>query len=61
MHVAKGDFDLGDLTKEEKKQQKEAEGKYKKFMAHFEKAMEGTLKEVRITSERRSTKARARN
>jgi molecular chaperone HtpG len=50
VHVAKGDLDLGELGKEEKKQQKEAEGKYKKFMGHFEKNLEDTLKEVRVTT-----------
>lgn len=50
VNVAKGDLDLGELGKEEKKQQKEAESKYKKFMGHFEKAMEDTLKEVRVTT-----------
>ncbi len=50
VHVAKGDLDLGELGKEEKKQQKEAEGKYKKFMGHFEKALEDSLKEVRVTT-----------
>jgi len=50
VNVSKGDLDLGELGKEEKKQQKEAEGKYKKFMGHFEKAMEESLKEVRVTT-----------
>jgi molecular chaperone HtpG len=50
VNVAKGDLDLGELGKEEKKQQKEAEGKYKKFMGHFEKVMEDSLKEVRVTT-----------
>ena len=36
LNVAKGDLDLGELTKEEKKTRKEAEGKYKDFMKDFE-------------------------
>ncbi len=50
MNVTKGDLDLGDLTKEEKKDQKEAQGKYKKFMKDFEEKMGEMLKEVRVTT-----------
>ncbi len=50
VNVTKGDLDLGDLTKEEKKDQKQAKGKYKKFMKDFEDKMGEFLKEVRVTS-----------
>jgi molecular chaperone HtpG len=48
--VAKGDLDLGELTKEEKKTRKAAEGKYKDFMKDFEEKAGDMLKEVRVTS-----------
>ncbi|MEO6094691.1 MAG: molecular chaperone HtpG [Fibrobacteria bacterium] len=50
LNVAKGDLDLGELSKEEKKSKKEAEGKYKDFMKDFEDKTGGLLKEVRVTS-----------
>jgi molecular chaperone HtpG len=50
VNVAKGDLDLGELSKEEKKAQKEAEGAYKKFMKDFQDKLGETLKEVRVTS-----------
>jgi molecular chaperone HtpG len=50
VNAAKGDLDLGDLSKEEKKQQKEAKGQYQKFMKDFEEKMSATLKEVRVTT-----------
>jgi molecular chaperone HtpG len=50
LNVAKGDLDLGELTKEEKKTQKQAEGKYKKFMKDFEEKTGDLLKEVRVTT-----------
>ncbi len=50
VNVTKGDLDLGDLTKEEKKEQKEAKGKYKTFMKDFEEKMGDQLKEVRVTT-----------
>ncbi|MDQ3001953.1 MAG: molecular chaperone HtpG [Fibrobacterota bacterium] len=50
LNVAKGDLDLGELSKEEKKSQKEAEGKYKSFMKDFEEKTGDLLKEVRVTS-----------
>jgi molecular chaperone HtpG len=50
LNVAKGDLDLGELSKEEKKSQKEAEGKYKTFMKDFEEKTGDLLKEVRVTS-----------
>lgn len=50
VNAAKGDLDLGDLSREEKKHQKEAQGEYKKFMKDFEEKMSDTLKEVRITT-----------
>ncbi|MDB5048167.1 MAG: heat shock protein Hsp90 [Fibrobacteres bacterium] len=50
LNVAKGDLDLGELTKEEKKSQKQAEGKYKKFMKDFEEKTGDLLKEVRVTT-----------
>ena len=50
VNVTKGDLDLGELSKEEKKGQKEAQGKYKGFMEDFKEKTGDTLKEVRITS-----------
>ncbi len=50
LNVAKGDLDLGELSKEEKKSQKQAEGKYKKFMKDFEEKTGDMLKEVRVTT-----------
>ncbi|MDB5106918.1 MAG: heat shock protein Hsp90 [Fibrobacteres bacterium] len=50
LNVAKGDLDLGELTKEEKKSQKQAEGKYKDFMKDFEEKTGDLLKEVRVTT-----------
>lgn len=50
VNVAKGDLDLGELSKEEKKAQKEAEGAYKKFMKDFQDKLGETLKEVRVTT-----------
>jgi molecular chaperone HtpG len=50
LSVAKGDLDLGELSKEEKKTQKEAEGKYKKFMKDFEEKAGEQIKEVRVTT-----------
>ena len=50
LNVAKGDLDLGELTKEEKKTRKAAEGKYKDFMKDFEEKASDMLKEVRVTS-----------
>ena len=50
LNAAKGDLDLGDLSKDEKKHQKEAKGRYEKFMKDFEEKMSGMLKEVRVTT-----------
>jgi len=50
LNVSKGDLDLGDLSKEEKKAQKEAEGTFKKFMKDFQEKLGDMLKEVRVTS-----------
>ena len=50
VNAAKGDLDLGDLSKDEKKHQKEAQSEYKKFMKDFEEKMSDTLKEVRVTT-----------
>jgi molecular chaperone HtpG len=50
VNVSKGDLDLGELSKEEKKAQKEAEGAYKKFMKDFQDKLGETLKEVRVTT-----------
>jgi molecular chaperone HtpG len=49
-NVAKGDLDLGELSKEEKKAQKEAEGAYKPFMKDFQDKLTDLLKEVRVTT-----------
>ena len=50
LNAAKGDLDLGDLSKDEKKHKKEAQGQYKDFMKDFEEKMAGELKEVRVTT-----------
>jgi molecular chaperone HtpG len=50
VNVSKGDLDLGELSKEEKKAQKEAEGAFKKFMKDFQDKLGDMLKEVRVTS-----------
>jgi molecular chaperone HtpG len=50
VNVAKGDLDLGDLSKEEKETRKEAEGQYKDFMKDFQDKMGEVLKEVRVTT-----------
>ena len=50
VNVAKGDLDLGDLSKEEKQTRKESQSKYKKFMKDFEEKMADQLKEVRVTT-----------
>ncbi len=50
VNVTKGDLDLGDLSKDEKKTQKEAQSKYKTFMKDFEEKSGDFLKEVRVTS-----------
>src|SRR5690606_19692571 len=50
VNVAKGDLDLGELSKEEKEVRKEAEGKFKDFMKDFQERMQDVLKEVRVTS-----------
>lgn len=50
VNVAKGDLDLGDLSKEEKEVRKEAEGQYKDFMKDFQDKMGDVLKEVRVTT-----------
>ena len=50
VNVAKGDLDLGDLSKEEKEVRKEAEGQYKDFMKDFQEKMGDVLKEVRVTT-----------
>jgi molecular chaperone HtpG len=50
VNVAKGDLDLGELSKEEKEVRKEAEGQYKEFMKDFQERMGEVLKEVRVTT-----------
>jgi len=50
VNVTKGDLDLGELSKEEKQERKEAQSKYKKFMKDFEEKASDTLKEVRVTT-----------
>jgi len=50
VNVSKGDLDLGELSKEEKKAQKEAEGAFKKFMQDFQEKLGDMLKEVRVTT-----------
>jgi molecular chaperone HtpG len=50
LSAAKGDLDLGDLSKEEKKHQDEAKGQYEKFMKDLGEKMAETIKEVRVTT-----------
>jgi molecular chaperone HtpG len=50
VNAAKGDLDLGDLSKEEKKHQDEAKGQYEKFMKDLGEKMAETIKEVRVTT-----------
>src|SRR5690606_365996 len=50
VNVAKGDLDLGELSKEEKETRKEAEGLFKDFMKDFEEKTGDILKEVRVTT-----------
>jgi molecular chaperone HtpG len=50
VNAAKGELDLGELSKEENVQRKEAQSKYKKFMKDFEEKMPDLLKEVRVTT-----------
>jgi molecular chaperone HtpG len=48
--ISKGDFDLGDLTKEEKKQEKEHKGKLKDLLSLLEESLKDSIKEVRVSS-----------
>jgi molecular chaperone HtpG len=50
VNASKGDLDLGDLSKEEKKHTEEAKGQYEKFMKDLGEKMTGTIKEVRVTT-----------
>jgi len=48
--VTKGDLDLGELGKEEKKTQKKVESKYKKLLERIKNILTEQVKEVRVTS-----------
>ena len=48
--VAKGDLDLGDLGKEEKKQQDKAESAYKKLSERIKNILADAVKDVRVTT-----------
>ena len=50
LSAAKGDLDLGDLSKEEKEHQDEAKGQYEKFMKDLGEKMGESIKEVRVTT-----------
>ncbi len=50
VNVTKGDLDLGELSKEEKKAKSKKQSEFKKFMEDMEKALGDTLKEVRVTT-----------
>jgi molecular chaperone HtpG len=50
VNAAKGDLDLGELSKEEKEQQKEAGGKLADLMKDFQEKLSERIKEVRITT-----------
>ncbi len=48
--VTKGDLDLGDLGKEEKKEKKKVESKYKKLSERLKNILSDDVKDVRITT-----------
>lgn len=48
--AAKGDLDLGDLGKEEKKEKDRLESKYKKFSERVKNILSDSVKEVRMTT-----------
>ncbi len=48
--VAKGDLDLGKLSAEEKKEQKEGKSKFKKLSKFIQESFADTLKEVRVST-----------
>jgi molecular chaperone HtpG len=48
--VARGDLDLGDLGKEEKKEQSKLESKYKKLAERMKNILSDSVKEVRVTT-----------
>lgn len=48
--VAKGDLDLGDLGKEEKKEKKKVESKFKKLAERCKNILANDVKDVRITT-----------
>ncbi len=50
VNVTKGDLDLGELSKEEKKAKSKKQSEFKKFMESMEKSFPETLKEVRVTT-----------
>ena len=53
--ITKGDLDLGDLSKDEKKKQKEAEGTFKKLAERLKTALDADVKEVRVTTRLRES------
>jgi molecular chaperone HtpG len=48
--VAKGDLDLGDLGKEEKKEKDKLESRYKKLSERIKNILSDSVKEVRVTT-----------
>ncbi len=48
--ITKGDLDLGELGKEEKKEQKKVESKYKKLSERIKNILTNEVKEVRVTT-----------
>ncbi len=48
--VARGDLDLGDLGKEEKKEKKKVETKYKKLAERIKNILTNQVKDVRVTT-----------
>jgi molecular chaperone HtpG len=50
VNAAKGDLDLGELSKEEQELKKEAGGRYEKLMKDFQEKLSDSIKEVRVTT-----------
>jgi molecular chaperone HtpG len=48
--IAKGDLDLGDLSKEEKKEKKDVESKFKKLTERIKNILSNDIKDVRVTT-----------
>ncbi len=48
--ITRGDLDLGDLDKDEKKEHKKVEGEYKKLTKHISDILKDKIKDVRVTT-----------